>query len=186
MAMLAALIVAFTTVVTVADARPRHKHHAKKQLKPESFDGSCEFSGNVQFTPPMTSTPQSIAQHADAPGTCTGTFVDRYGGTHRVDAAASTYRAESSGDAVSCAFGLATGTGTLGLPDGEISFAMYEYRGGATPLIRLTGTNGGEAWMAVAPSESSDPAAALEACNGAGLEEFELDAHMQTVEALRG
>ena len=49
-------------------------------MKPESFDGSCEFSGAVSFTPPMTTAPQPVAQHADAPGACTGTFVDEYGG----------------------------------------------------------------------------------------------------------
>jgi hypothetical protein len=112
--------------------------------------------------------------------------VDRYGGTHQLDGAASTYRAESSGDQVSCAFGLASGTGTLGFPDGEIAFAMHEYRGGATPLIRLTGKDGGEAWMPVTPSQDSDPAAAVQACNGAGLDVFMLDAHMQTTEPLRG
>jgi hypothetical protein len=189
-ACIAATALAFGGVAGVADARAKHKHHrhhrAKKQLKPESFDGSCEFSGAVTFTPPMTSTPQPVAQHADAPGTCTGTFVDQFGGTHQLDGAAARYRAESSGDQVSCEFGLASGTGTLSFPDGEIAFAMNEYRGGATPLIRLTGKNGGEAWMPVTPSQSSDPAAAVQACNGAGLDRFDLDANMQTTEALRG
>ena len=32
----------------------------------------------------------------------------------------------------------------------------------------------------------SDPAAAVQACNGGGLSEFDLDAHMQTTAALRG
>jgi hypothetical protein len=198
-ACIAATALAFGGVAGVADARAKHKHHrhhhAKRhpappprppQTTPESFDGSCEFSGAVTFTPPMTSTPQRVAQHADAPGTCTGTFVDQFGGTHQLDGAAARYRAESSGDQVSCEFGLASGTGTLSFPDGEIAFAMNEYRGGATPLIRLTGKNGGEAWMPVTPSQSSDPAAAVQACNGAGLDRFELDAHMQTREALRG
>lgn len=202
-ACIAATALAFGGVAGVADARAKHKHHrhhgAKRHAKrhpappprppqttPESFDGSCEFSGAVVFTPPMTSTPQPVTQHADAPGTCTGTFVDQFGGTHQLDGAAVRYRAESSGDQVSCEFGLASGAGTLSFPDGEIAFAMNEYRGGATPLIRLTGKNGGEAWMPVTPSQSSDPAAAVQACNGAGLDRFELDAHMQTTEALRG
>jgi hypothetical protein len=212
-AIVAVLVVAFTGV-SVADAGIRHTHkhkhhHAKKhkkhrkqhakpaqpapapapappQLKPASFDGSCEFSGAVTFTPPMTSAPQPTAQHANAPGTCTGTFVDGYGGTHQLDGAAAAYRAESSGDSVSCLFGVASGTGTLTFPDGEIAFAMTEYRGGATPLIRLTGKSGGEAWMPVTPSQSSDPAAAVAACNGAGLERFDLDAHMQTMERMSG
>ena len=204
-ACIAATALAFGGVVGVADARSKHKqhHHAKKQkrrkraapksppqqqqqLKPESFDGSCEFSGAVRFTPPMTSQPQPVAQHADASGTCNGTFTDRLGGTHQLDGAAARYLAESSGDQVSCEFGLASGPGTLVFPDGEISFTMHEYRGGATPLIELTGKNGGEAWMPVTPSQSSDPAAAVQACNGAGLDEFKLDGHMHTMGAISG
>jgi hypothetical protein len=200
--------VALSAVAGVADARSKHQskkhHHAKKHkgarhkrtarpapprpqpVKPESFDGRCEFSGAVTFTPPMTSQPQPVAQHADAPGTCSGTFTDKLGRTHELDDAGARYRAESSGDQVSCEFGLASGTGTLTFPDGEISFAMNEYRGGATPLIRLQGKDGGEAWMPVTPSQSSDPGAAIQACNGAGLDEFELDAHMSTMGAMSG
>jgi hypothetical protein len=199
---IAATALAFGGVTGVAHARTKHKHHHKhhhakkhtrtappprpQQLRPESFDGSCEFSGAVTFTPPMTSTPQSIAQHADAPGTCSGRFVDQFGATHQLENSASRYRADSSGDQVSCEFGMAAGTGTLTFPYGEIAFAMNEYRGGATPLIRLTGTAGGEAWMPVTPSQGSDPTAAVQACNGAGLDHFELDAHMQTMGALSG
>jgi hypothetical protein len=180
-ALLGACLLALTGAASVADARARHN-----QPKPERFDGSCEFSGSVTFTPPMTSAPQPIAQHADAPGTCTGTFADRRGRTRQLDNTPATYRAESSGDAVSCAFGLASGSGALVFPGGQIAFAMNEYRGGATPLIRLTGKAGGEAWMPVTPSQSSDPVAAVQACNGAGLDHFDLDAHMQTMGAISG
>jgi len=180
-ACIAATAAAFGAIAGVADARAKHKH-----LKPESFNGSCEFSGAVTFTPPMTMAPQRIAQHADAPGTCKGTFTDRFRHAHALDGSAATYRAESSGDQVSCAFGIAAGTGTLLFPDGEIAFAMNEYRGGATPLIRLTGKDGGEAWMPVTPGQSSDPVAALEACSGTGLDHFDLDAHMQTAGPMSG
>ena len=205
-ALITALVVALAGVASVADARTRHEHkqhHAKKhkkhnrqakkptaprpqQLKPESFDGSCDFSGAVTFTPPMTSAPQPVAQHANAPGSCSGTFVDRFGATHQYDGSAATYLAESSGDTVSCAFGTASGAGSLTFPDGEISFAMNEYRAGATPLIRLAGKDGGEAWMSVTPSQGSDPAAAVQACNAGGLERFELDGRMQTTERMSG
>jgi hypothetical protein len=151
-----------------------------------SFDGSCEFSGSVIFSPPMTTTPQPVAQSADAPGTCSGTFVDRRGRRSTLNGAPARYEAQSSGDAVSCAFGVASGSGVLDFPRGRIRFAMNEYRGGATPLIHLTGTAGGEAWMPVTPSQSSDPVAAVQACNGSGLQSFALDAHMQTVGAIRG
>jgi hypothetical protein len=186
---IAATALAFGGVIGVADAHTRHKHdhkHHTQRVKHASFDGSCEFSGAVEFTPPMTSTPQPTAQHADAPGTCSGTFVDRSGRKHQLDNAAARYRAESSGDQVSCEFGTATGAGTLTFPDGEIAFAMNEYRGGATPLIHLTGKAGGRAWMPVTPSQGSDPVAALQACNGAGLDHFDLDAHMRTMGPLSG
>jgi hypothetical protein len=179
-ALLTAFVVALAGTASVADAK------RQKRLKPERFDGSCEFSGAVTFTPPMTTAPQPTAQHANAPGACTGKFVDRHGATHTLDGAPATYRAESSGDSVSCAFGLASGTGTLTFPDGVIAFAMNEYRGGATPLIRLTGKAGGEAWMPVTPSQGADPLAAVEACNAGGLERFELDAHMRTTERISG
>ena len=168
-----------TAVVFLAAAAPA-------AARPESFDGSCQFSGAVHFSPPMTNTPQPIAQSADAPGTCDGTFIDRRGRKHALGGAGARYRASSAGDAVSCAFGLAAGSGSLVFRWGSIGFTMNEYRGGATPLIRLQGNAGGEAWMPVTPSQSSDPVAALQACNGAGLDEFDLDAHMQTTEAIRG
>jgi hypothetical protein len=136
-----------------------------------TFDGNCDFSGTVTFSPPMTTTPQPVAQSADATGTCNG--------------APARYVAHSSGDAVSCALGIASGSGRLILRSGVIRFTMTEYRGGATPLIELRGRNGGEAWMAVTPSQSSDPVAAVQACNGAGLDHFDLDAHLQTTEPMR-
>jgi hypothetical protein len=180
--LLAAFVVAFAGVATVADARTRHEH----QSKPERFNGSCQFSGTVKFTPPMTTQPQPVVQHASAPGTCSGTFIDRYGRSHQLDGSAATYRAQSSGDSVSCAFGVASGAGVLVFRSGRIAFVMNEYRGGATPLIRLTGTDGGDAWMPVTPSQGSDPLAAVQACNGGGLDQFDLDAHMQTMGAISG
>ncbi|HEX6712413.1 MAG TPA: hypothetical protein VF066_03470 [Thermoleophilaceae bacterium] len=159
---------------------------APASAQPERFDGSCEFAGTVSFSPPMTSTPQPIAQSADAPGTCSGTFTDRRGRAYSLTDAPTTYRAQSAGDAVSCAFGVASGEGVLAFRRGSIGFAMTEYRGGATPLIRLTGNAGGEAWMPVTPSQDGDPVAAVQACNGAGLESFALDAHMRTIGAISG
>jgi hypothetical protein len=135
-----------------------------------SFDGSCEFSGSVTFSPPMTTAPQSVQQSALASGTCNGKPA--------------TYRATSSGDVVSCAFGTASGEGVLTVGRKRIRFTMNEYRGGATPLIHLTGARGGEAWMAVTPSQDSDPLAAVQACNGPGLERFDLDGRLTG--AIRG
>src|SRR3954465_673716 len=97
-----------------------------------SFDGNCEFSGSVSFTPPMTNVPQPIAQSADAPGTCSGTFVDGRRRAHTLDGAPGRSRASSSGDAVSCAFGLASGAGRLIFGSRwSVGFFMNEYRAGA-------------------------------------------------------
>jgi hypothetical protein len=130
-----------------------------------SFSGSCEFSGTVLFSPPMTTTPQTIAQSADATGTC--------------NSKPARYRAQSSGDNVSCAFGLAAGSGVLRVGRARIGFTMTEYRAGATPLLHLTGRRGGDAWMAVTPSQDSDPLAAVQGCSGTGLESFALDGHLE-------
>lgn len=168
-----------TTALLLALAAPA-------AARPASFDGSCEFSGGVRFSPPMTTAPQPVSQYANAPGRCTGTFVDRRGHSHALNDAPARDRAWSSGDAVSCAFGIATGYGRLTFPFGVVRFAMTEYRGGATPLIHFTGRRGGEAWMPVTPSRDADPVAALQACNAAGLERFALDAHMHTLGPMSG
>jgi hypothetical protein len=182
-----AFAIALAGGTATADAKPRHKHkHKQHHAKPASFDGSCEFTGAVTFTPPMTTTPRPTAQHANALGACTGTFVDHAGRTHDLNSAAVTYRAESAGDAVSCAFGTASGAGTLTFAAGKLAFVMHEYRAAAAPLIRLDGKNGGGAWMPVTPSQSSDPAAAVTACSGSGLERFDLDAHLVTDGPMRG
>jgi hypothetical protein len=177
----AVLIGALVALAVPAGTSAKARHHG-----PASFDGSCEFVGPVTFTPPMTMTPQPTSQYANAPGTCTGTFVDRDGRSHQLNGATARDRALSSGDAVSCAFGLASGAGTLSFPYGQIAFTMREYRAGATPLIEFDGRAGGQAWMPVTPAPSADPIAALEACNGAGLSQFQLDGHLTTSGAIRG
>jgi len=205
-AVFAGLVVAFAFQPADASAsaghhkhHKHHKHHRHHRAQPApqapadpppagpaSFDGSCEFSGAVKFTPPMTTTPQTIAQHADAPGTCTGTFVDASGASHQLDNSPVRDVSESSGDAVSCEFGLASGTGHFIFSFGSIAFTLHEYRVGATPIIRFDGKTSGGSWMVITPSPSSDPVAAVQACGGAGLQEFDLDAHMQTDEPITG
>jgi hypothetical protein len=175
------LVGALVALAIPAGVSAKARHH-----RPASFDGSCEFVGPVKFTPPMTNNPQPISQYANAPGTCTGTFVDREGRSHQLNDAPARDRAHSSGDTVSCAFGLASGAGTLSFPYGVIAFTMHEYRPGATPLIEFDGRAGGQAWMPVTPAQGSDPVAAAQACSGAGLSEFLLDGHFQSNGAIRG
>jgi hypothetical protein len=134
----------------------------------------------------MTNTPQPLVQHASAPGACTGTLTDRHGRARPLDNAPVTYRATSSGDAISCAAGTATGSGTLAFAYGKLRFTMSETRVAAFPTLELTGARGGSAEALARPSSSQDPAAAVAACAGPGLEEFLFDAHMQTISPLSG
>ena len=176
-----------------AIAKSKHHHQSRNQhqnriapRRSASFDGTCKFSGVVKFSPAMTNSLQPVAQDADAPGICTGTFADGFGRSHTLDNAAATYSAQSSGSQVSCALGLAAGSGSLTFTYGEIAFTMHEYRVAAVPIIRLDGKDGGSAWMPATPSPDSDPVAAVQACNGGGLSEFKLDAHLRTAGAVRG
>ena len=188
-----------------ADAKRRHHHkrghhHARKHAakpapkpdppkpdpaKPVKFDGGCDFSGTVTFTPAMTSTPQPTAQHALAPGTCSGTFVDRQGRTSTLDKAPVTYTAESSGS-ISCLSGTATGAGRLLFPGGSLAFNFSETRPGVAPVLRLTGKAGGELDGFATPSQSQDPAASIQDCNGTGMKSFALDMHFQATSPISG
>ncbi|MFL5842118.1 MAG: hypothetical protein ACJ77Z_16840 [Thermoleophilaceae bacterium] len=154
--------------------------------RPVSFSGSCDFSGSVTFSPPMTNTPQRVAQHAFAPGACTGTFTDGKGRPRVLDNAPVTYVADSAGATVSCLAGTATGAGRLLFPHGALPFAFSETRLVATPLLQLTGRSGGSMDGVATPSQSQDPVSAVQDCNGPGLRAFALDAHFRTTPAISG
>jgi hypothetical protein len=173
----AAMAIAALLVPAAADAGKQ---------RPLTFDGSCDFSGAVTFSSPMTNTPQPLVQTAVAPGTCTGALRDRRGRQHRLDSDAVTYRAISSGDSIACPFGTATGSGTLDFAAGSLRFTMSETRVAAFPTLELKGVRGGGAEALAQPSASQDPAEAVAACAGPGLEEFLFDAHMQTTEPISG
>jgi hypothetical protein len=173
----AAIAVAALLVPAAADA---------KKPRELTFDGSCDFSGAVTFSSPMTNTPQPLVQYAAAPGTCTGTLTDTRGRERQLDGGPVTYRAVSSGDSVSCGAGTATGAGWLAFAAGNLRFTMSETRVAAFPTLELTGARSGSAEALAHPSASQDPAAAVAACAGSGLEQFLFDAHMQTLEPLSG
>ena len=98
-ACIAATALAFGGVAGVADARAKHEHHhAKKSLKPESFDGSCEFSGGT----PEPLTPQQNAWRTEAiPVTlalmATGSFSVEGGPTFPLAEAAEAHRTGQAG-----------------------------------------------------------------------------------------
>jgi hypothetical protein len=202
---LALIVILAVAPAGAADAKRRHHHkrghhptrkHVAKPAptpepspqppKPSKFDGSCDLSGKVMLTPPLTNTPQPVSQHALALGSCSGTFTDGTGRTSALDKAPVTYAAESSADAASCLDGTATGAGQLLFPGGTIAFGFSETRLVATPLLRLTGKAGGEMDALATPSPSVDPVAAVQDCNGSGLKAFAFDAHFQTTSPISG
>ena len=142
--------------------------------KPVSFSGDCEFAGTVAFDPPMTNEPQTVQQRAKAPGTCSGTFVDRKGREHQLDGARVTYRATAGGDAVSCASGTPSGGGALVFRRGRLRFAMSEARVGPLATVSLRGRRSGSATFVVTPRPDGDPVALLQKCAGSGIERVEL------------
>jgi hypothetical protein len=150
-----------------------------------SFDGSCDFSGTVVFTPAMTNDVQPTAQHAVAPGTCTGAFVDRRGRSHSLDGARARYAASSSGELVSCGGGIAHGIGTLSFRFGKIRFSMIERRAAALATLRLKGARSGAATLLAAPPPESGPSA-VQQCGGSGLKKVRIDGHLETSPPLAG
>jgi hypothetical protein len=147
---------------------------------PVSFSGDCELTGTVTFDPPMTNTPQTIEQHARAPGTCTGTFTDGRGREHELDGAPVVFDERGRGDNVSCASGTPTGTGFLEFELGRLDFEMAESRAGALALLNLTGQKSGSAAAFGTPPPGGDPSALLAKCSGPGIERVELTGRLTT------
>jgi hypothetical protein len=153
---------------------------AAKPHTATSFDGNCALSGAVSFSPALTLSPQPVVQTARAAGTCTGMFTDAAGRRHRLDAASVTYAAQSASAMGSCPGGIASGSGVLTFPHGRLRFGLSETRAAAVPALTLSGARSGTAIGLVTPASSQDPLAAVQACAGAGLDRFELDARLQT------
>jgi hypothetical protein len=151
-----------------------------------SFSGRCELSGAVSFTPALTISPQPVTQRAQAAGACTGTFTDAAGRRHRLDGAAVAYAARSESPMGSCLGGTASGAGVLTFPYGRLRFRLSETRAAALPVLTLSGASSGTAVGSVTPASSQDPLAAVQACAGAGLDRFELDARLQTTPRISG
>ena len=137
----------------------------------ETFDGVCEMSGNIRHHPPLTQVPAPTEVRGSFSGTCTGTFTDRYGQTHQLDAAPADYRVRDAGGALSCLGGTATGTGSLLFGRGQaIEFSLTERRPApGVAIVTLEGADGGTAAVFGTLSASEDPAELNERCSGAGV-----------------
>src|SRR3954471_15804414 len=92
---------------------------------PVTFEGTCELSGLLRQSPPLTNVPQPGSASARARGTCSGTLTGSRGVVRKLDSARSTYFARASGN-VSCGGGSASGSGVLRVGGRKILFEFSE------------------------------------------------------------
>ena len=155
-----------------------------------SFDGQCQFSGVVQFVPPLTNSPQSVTDLADARGTCSGTLV-RGARSQSLQNAAVEYVATDHGEDGTCAEEVAAGAGYLQFgrgrsPADRIAFELYEKRIAAVADLDIRGTDGGQAKGEAHINQNADPAAVAVACAGNGLARAPVDLNLLTTSPLSG
>lgn len=150
-----------------------------------SFSGSCRLSGDVTFKPGLSNRSRTIRQRVRAPGSCRGTFVDRRGATHQVDAAPATYVATEVAPRSSCAGGSAAGHGAVVSPYGRLRFHESETRAGAVVVATATGVRGGSAAGVAAPGSSADPTT-LESCSSSGIKRVPIDITLTTMPRISG
>jgi hypothetical protein len=168
------LVIALASTAT-ATAKPRHR--------PLTFDGDCQGSGTVVFTPPLTNTARQTTQHVRGLATCSGTLVDRKGRSHELTNARVLYTAIEQGN-VSCGEGIDSGTGALHFKlGGALRFSVTERRAAALATLTYTGANGGSATAVAHPT--GDPVATVEACGGSGIKKTTVDVTLKS-DALSG
>ena len=152
---------------------------------PITFEGSCELSGVLTQSPPITNLPQPGDATARAEGTCTGTLTGSRGVVRELDAARSRYFARASGS-MSCGGGSAEGSGVLRIAGRRIRFAFSEVRGPGVAAVTLEGRAGGSATGAAHISQDEDPADIAAKCGGDGLRSAHIDINLQTTPAISG
>ena len=152
---------------------------------PITFEGTCEMSGLLSQSPPITNLPQPGSASARAGGTCTGTLTGARGQVRELDTAPSRYFAGATGD-MSCGGGSAEGSGVLRIAGREIRFAFSEVRGPGVAAVSLEGRAGGSATGAAHVSRDEDPADIAAKCSGEGLRSAHIDLHLATTPAISG
>jgi hypothetical protein len=153
--------------------------------KASTFEGTCEFSGVLRQSPPLTNVPQPGRATAGALGTCTGTLTDERGRVSQLTAARSSYFASARGT-LSCGGGTAAGSGFMRVGRETIRFRFSEVRGPGAAAIRLDGEAGGSAAGAATVSEDEDPVEIAEKCSGEGLRQARIDIAIGTTPAISG
>jgi len=152
------------------------------QSSVESFDGTCDMSGTVRHTPPLTGEPAPTAVRGSFSGTCSGELTDSDGRTRQLDGASAAYEVRDAGGELSCLGGTATGTGSLIFGRGqEIEFSLTERRPApGLAVVTLEGAAGGSATVLGTVSPSEDLMELNERCNGAGVRVIHGDARIES------
>ena len=151
----------------------------------ETFKGTCQFSGILRQSPPLTNAIRSGRASANAAGVCTGALTDSKGRVRNLDGARAGYFALAEGT-TSCAGGTAQGTGFIRVRGERIDFRFSEVRGPGTGAIRLEGSRGGSATGAARVSDDEDPVRIVQECNGSGLRQVRIQIDLATTPAISG
>jgi hypothetical protein len=105
--------------------------------EPDTFDGSCQWHGVVEFTPALSLRTTLTTGHASAQGSCSGT-LHQGGQTTTLDSVPSSYVADNAGR-MSCFGGSAQGHGYFDIAGTRLEFNLAETRFGPISFLRLTG-----------------------------------------------
>jgi hypothetical protein len=152
---------------------------------PITFEGSCQLSGVLSQSPPITNTPQDGSATARASGTCSGTLTGARGHVRELDDAPSRYFARAAGS-MSCGGGSAEGSGVLSIKGRKIRFAFSEVRGPGVAAVSLEGRSGGSAKGAAHIAQDENAANIAAKCAGAGLDSAHIDLDLATTPAISG
>jgi hypothetical protein len=151
-----------------------------------TFDGNCQLSGNVRFSPPMTSAPQDGKVDTRLQGTCSGTLTDARGHARSLSDAPVKSVTQSEG-LEACGAGRGSGEGYVSFGRGaRLRFTYEEVRAGPVLTLEAKGARGGSAVAEGNVSPSADPAATLQACGSTGLTEAPVDVRLATVSPISG
>jgi hypothetical protein len=176
------LAIALTTVILFTApslAAASHPHSL-------TFAGQCQLTGNVGFSPKMTTTPSVVRNYPSAAGTCSGSLTKANGQTTALSNAPVRYRAFELGTQESCASNLdASGTGELIFAAGPLRFQIIENRVSGTAALSFTGDAGGSAG-AVANVNSSSPQGILEQCAMGGVASVPVQLVIATTPSISG
>lgn len=177
------VIVAAMAFAPAAGAR-RHRHSRGTQGA-STFDGSCQFSGEVRFVPPLTNTPSEGRDLASASGQCSGSFTDRRGHVHQLSGTQVDYFAKDRG-LTSCAEGVSSGGGFFAFPWGRLAFGLTETRGSGGAALELTGRSAGSASGKATLSASENPVVIAQDCAGPGLSSVAVDITVASTPSISG